>query len=102
MRTPHPSARISSRLARQPLCSTRLTPRPCAADFPSLALEEEGRGDDYDVRRREALQAKYHSQGPVVFDQERDDPRLRWKGHVRAPWLLASFVALPLSMSDTI
>ena len=71
-----------------------LPSRPClylcawcapAADFPSLALEDEAREDDYDTRRRAALHAAYQSQAPVVFSHDVDDPRLRWKGDVSAP-----------------
>ena len=63
-----------------------------AADFPSLALEEEPQEDDFDARRRALLQARFLSQAPVVFSQEVDDPRLRWKGNVRPLFCLTAFL----------
>lgn len=53
-----------------------------AADFPSLALEEENKDDSFDAQRRAKQHAKWMSQAPVIFDPSVDDPRLRWRGSV--------------------
>lgn len=56
-----------------------------AADFPSLALEDEAEEDDFDARRRAQLRARFASQAPVVFSRDVDDPRLCWKDKVLPP-----------------